>query len=106
MEPYPKSRAKDLHANEIDIETETVGTVAFMPFLGISPFRYRDIFQKGRRKKPDGSAKMWYDDEPRPLIDIVANSYIRVEPLAYANLFGNIRPAEPPSSSPTAERSR
>jgi deoxycytidylate deaminase len=97
MEPYPKSRAKDLHENEIDIEVESPHTVAFMPFLGISPFRYRDIFQKGRRKKPDGSAKIWYDDEPRPLIDIVAHSYIYVEPLAYANLFGNIISVEPQS---------
>jgi cytidine deaminase len=67
-----------------------------MPFLGISPFRYRDIFQKGRRKNADGTAKVWYYDDPRPMIDIVSFSYIRVEPLAYANLLANIEREDPP----------
>jgi cytidine deaminase len=95
MEPYPKSRAKELHQNEIDIEAETPNRVSFMPFLGISPFRYADIFQKGRRKNQDGSAKTWYHDKPRPMIDIVWPSYIRVEPLAYADLFGSITTQTP-----------
>jgi deoxycytidylate deaminase len=88
MEPYPKSRAKELHENEIEIETETKDKVSFMPFLGISPFRYRDVFQKGRRKNSDGSAKAWYHDKPRPMVDIVWPSYIRLELLAYSHLFG------------------
>ena len=44
MEPYPKSKAKDLHQNEIEIEKETPGRLSFVPFLGISPYRYSDIF--------------------------------------------------------------
>src|SRR5690606_14932011 len=44
MEPYPKSKAKELHENEIEIEQESADRVAFLPFLGISPYRYRDIF--------------------------------------------------------------
>jgi hypothetical protein len=63
MEPYPKSRAKDLHPDEIEVEAETPGKVSFVPFMGISPFRYRDIFQKSRRKRDDGSALDWYDDK-------------------------------------------
>jgi len=54
MEPYPKSKAKDLHANEIEIEKESKEKVSFVPFLGISPFRYRDISQKEKRKDPMG----------------------------------------------------
>jgi deoxycytidylate deaminase len=100
MEPYPKSRAKQLHENEISIEVDTPNAVSFMPFLGISPFRYRDIFQKGRRKKIDGSAKNWYSDSPRPLLDIVSNSYILVEPLAYANLFGHMTVAKSSAQTP------
>jgi deoxycytidylate deaminase len=59
MEPYPKSRAKDLHPDEIEIEAESESKVAFVPFMGISPFRYRDIFQKGRRKDEEGTADDW-----------------------------------------------
>jgi cytidine deaminase len=96
MEPYPKSRAKQLHENEIEIEEENEETVSFMPFIGIAPFRYRDIFQKGRRKDAQGNAKMWYYDEPRPMVDVLYASYIKVEPLAYANLFGHLTITESP----------
>jgi hypothetical protein len=51
MEPYPKSKAKELHKNEIEIEREVEDKVSFVPFLGISPFRYRDIFQKEQAKE-------------------------------------------------------
>jgi deoxycytidylate deaminase len=90
MEPYPKSRAKQLHENEIEIEKEDGTTVSYMPFIGVSPLRYGDIFQKGRRKDSQGNAKIWYYGEPRPMIDILGNPYIKLEPLAYANLFGNV----------------
>jgi deoxycytidylate deaminase len=81
MEPYPKSRAKDLHQNEIEIEKVTPGRVSFIPFLGISPFRYRDIFQKGRRKRPDGSATRWIhpSDQPVPMLDVSSNEYLELE---------------------------
>jgi deoxycytidylate deaminase len=78
MEPYPKSRAKELHQNEIEIEKTTIGKVSFVPFLGISPFLYRDIFQKGRRKKPDGTAKRWLADVERPMIE-TAGLGVRLE---------------------------
>jgi hypothetical protein len=64
MEPYPKSRAKELHPDEIEIEAAPPGKVSFVPFMGISPFRYRDPFFKregGREKmaKPlTGTEKM------------------------------------------------
>lgn len=44
MEPYPKSKAKELHYNEIELEKTSSTKVSFMPFLGISPYRYRDLF--------------------------------------------------------------
>jgi len=102
MEPYPKSRAKDLHENEIEIEQESQTRVSFIPFLGISPYRYRDIFQKGRRKDADGTARRWYADEPRPLIDIVAPAYIDLEVMSIAPLVGAIEspPDHPGNSAP------
>ncbi|MGO4571314.1 anti-phage dCTP deaminase [Microvirga sp. 2TAF3] len=90
MEPYPKSKAKDLHENEIEIEAETAGKVSFIPFLGISPHRYRDIFQKGKRKNPDGSAKRWYGGVEKPMLDNVPISYIDLEYTALGSLIGTI----------------
>ena len=54
IEPYPKSRAKALHANEIEVENDNPARVVFAPFLGIAPHRYRDIFQKSRRRLRPG----------------------------------------------------
>jgi deoxycytidylate deaminase len=90
MEPYPKSKAKVLHENEIEIERSDPLRVSFMPFLGVSPLRYRDIFEKGKRKK-HGLAVRWIDDEPRPLIDISAPTYIDLESFEFARLVGAVR---------------
>ena len=88
MEPYPKSKAKALHKNEIEIENEAEGRVSFVPFLGISPFRYRDIFQKvGKRKNDDGIAKRWMSGYETPMIDNSSNSYIEVELEEITSLF-------------------
>jgi cytidine deaminase len=99
MEPYPKSRAKDLHQNEIEIEKITPGRVSFVPFLGISPFRYRDIFQKGRRKRDDGTATRWVDksDRPVPMLDSTSNEYLELEVEEYGMLVvAEERPREKP----------
>jgi deoxycytidylate deaminase len=94
MEPYPKSKAKDLHQNEIEIENEVDGRVSFVPFLGISPYRYRDIFQKtAKRKRGDGTAKRWIAvvenvEMPMPMIETTSNSYIDIEFDEITKLFG------------------
>ena len=94
IEPYPKSKAKDLHQNEIEIEKETTGRVSFMPFIGISPHRYRDIFQKtGKRKREDGTAKRWLSDSERPYIENPSTAYVDREPEEYLKLLGRLEPA-------------
>jgi deoxycytidylate deaminase len=90
MEPYPKSKAKELHEHEIEIEKRSETRVSFLPFLGISPLRYRDIFQKGKRKR-DGVALRWLASEPRPLIDISAPTYIDLESFELSKLHGAFR---------------
>ena len=108
MEPYPKSRAKDLHQNEIEIEKTTPGKVSFVPFLGISPVRYRDIFQKGKRKNPDGTAKRWLDDIERPMIESAAAAYFDLEkdefsPLLGATIHGSGADDQPNHSNDSGE---
>ena len=89
IEPYPKSKAKDLHQNEIEIEKDTPGRVSFMPFIGISPHRYRDVFQKTRkRKRSDGTALRWLLETERPIIDDPSTSYVDREPEEYLPLLG------------------
>jgi deoxycytidylate deaminase len=99
MEPYPKSRAKDLHPDEIEIETESVDKVSFVPFMGISPYRYRDLFQKGKRKKADGKARDWYLTDMRPMVDMIVPSYTENETWALAELLGDVKAAESGAAS-------
>jgi hypothetical protein len=95
MEPYPKSKAKELHQNEIEIERESADHVSFVPFLGISPHRYRDIFQKtAKRKRNDGQAKRWISETERPLTDNVS-TYLETEIQEYGRLLTK------PSSNPS-----
>lgn len=89
MEPYPKSKAKELHEHEIEIERPSIDKVSFIPFLGIAPYRYRDIFQKGSRKSA-GVAKKWYFGEPRPMVDVIAPTYIQLEDVALIGLLGEV----------------
>lgn len=90
MEPYPKSRAKQLHSNEIEIEKVSANKVSFVPFLGISPYRYRDIFEKGSRKTL-GSARTWYDkgNQPRPLVSVTLPTYLEAELSEVAQIGGS-----------------
>jgi deoxycytidylate deaminase len=78
LEPYPKSKAKELHSNEIEIEGVSAGKVSFRPFLGITPPRYDDIFRKKKRKK-DGLAVRWQYGGPAPMVDISTPEYLRLE---------------------------
>jgi len=92
MEPYPKSRAKELHEDEIQLEAESdKEIVSFVPFMGISPIRYRDIFQKGRRKSSTGEATGWMNKVPTPMLDIGFPAYTTTgEPWALGPLIGDL----------------
>lgn len=94
MEPYPKSRVKDLHQNEIEFEKVNPNRVSFIPFLGISPFRYRDLFQKGRRKDDDGLARRWISkaNQPMPMIESSSNEYLEIEIEEYGMLVTDKAP--------------
>lgn len=83
LEPYPKSYARELHSDSIEIEgAEEVSKVKFTPFLGISPLRYRDFFEKGRRKDRDtGKVVRWAAGIGVPIVDIYHPVYINLETL-------------------------
>lgn len=79
IEPYPKSRAAILHAHEIEVENSSHERVEFKPFMGIAPNRYRDIFEKGRRKDANGRAKRWFHDEASPMVNVTYPGYFAPE---------------------------
>ena len=60
LEPYPKSLASELHSDSLDIEGTDRGTyskfpsVRFEHFFGVTPRRYRELFERGKRKDKNG----------------------------------------------------
>lgn len=82
IEPYPKSYASELYRSDIVLkrsEKQTPGKVHFEPFIGIAPFRYRDFFEKAKRKDKLGKAVDWQAGEPLPLIEVTGTEYIGIE---------------------------
>jgi hypothetical protein len=69
-----------LHDDAIAVDSDTPGTkVAFNAFLGVSPFRYQDLFEKRKRKNDAGIAQQWNEGEKRPMINVLYPSYFRAE---------------------------
>jgi deoxycytidylate deaminase len=86
LEPYPKSLASDLHADALCIEGGDRGhyqgypCVEFEHFCGVTPRRYREIFERTKRKNEhDGTFVEYTDAEPSPIIDIKYPFYHQLE---------------------------
>jgi deoxycytidylate deaminase len=85
LEPYPKSLASDLHSDSIEIEGSDRGqytdfpAVRFEHFFGVTPRRYRDLFERGKRKTDEGVFQAYRDGVKRPFIDIKAPFYFALE---------------------------
>jgi deoxycytidylate deaminase len=101
IEPYPKSYASHLHKDAITLE-KTMGKVSFEPFVGVAPYRYRDLFERKKRKRKDGKAEEWKGGEIRPLIDVYDASYT----ISEARLVGSFKQTMAEESSAGRKRKR
>ena len=87
LEPYAKSRASSLHPDSIQIEGEDRGqydqlpAVKFEHFSGVSPRRYRELFERNRRKDNEGNYVGYVGGTPQPIVEITSPSYVRSEEL-------------------------
>ena len=61
IEPYPKSHAKELFADSINVggEAPDERRILFKPYIGISPNQYMHVFKMNKRKDKDGNAIGW-----------------------------------------------
>jgi deoxycytidylate deaminase len=88
LEPYPKSYAADLHGDSIEVDPAgPTQKVAFEEFIGVSPYRYRELFEKGKRKY-SGLAQKWNMGEMRPMIEVYYPSYFKAETHVVAQING------------------
>lgn len=88
VEPYPKSKAKELHSDSIEIESphKVKGKVRFEPFVGVGPRRYFDLFsltlstgQSLERKDSDGGKISWIKSTSFPRVQMPPTSYLERE---------------------------
>lgn len=86
LEPYPKSLAVDLHADSIRAEGNDRGqyqafpSVDFDHFYGVTPRRYRELFERGSRKDEKTGIFLDYQTgEPLPIIDVKYPFYVELE---------------------------
>jgi deoxycytidylate deaminase len=89
IEPYPKSRAMDLHSDAICFsyeDAEKTGRIPFVPFVGIGPRRYLDLFsldlstgRKITRKGEDGAALFPKRATRPPRVPMLPFSYLERE---------------------------
>lgn len=92
IEPYPKSLAERLHddAIVIDPNTPSVDRVAFLPFVGVAPRRYMELFTPGpegrRRDGRVAAAKPgWFPKgvpSARPVEELASDVAIGEMPIA------------------------
>lgn len=84
VEPYPKSKARQLHSDSIQIDPERViaGRVTFEPFVGIAPRQYQEIFDARNVRKDDvGNIFNWQTKgiRPKPRFLRFINTYRDIE---------------------------
>lgn len=99
VEPYPKSRAVELHRDAIlafdDADAPHCAepacsephTVCFEPFTGVGPHRYRDLFsittgagiRRDRKTRLSGERILWNAKTSLPRIEMLPLSYLDLE---------------------------
>lgn len=91
IEPYPKSRASKLYRHAITDKSDGDGVV-FEHFYGISPKIYKLIFERKKRKSPNGGVQDWQHENPYPVFEMkdfskTQNEFVR----KYINKFEKVK---------------
>jgi len=80
IEPYAKSLAFELHDDSIQLDTDIdKNKIPFIPFLGVSPANYSNIFQASLRKSSDGSVIKWSAVTAHPRVSGAFWAYFEYE---------------------------
>ncbi|WP_298921737.1 anti-phage dCTP deaminase [uncultured Roseobacter sp.] len=90
VEPYPKSKTESLFQDIVGPDAAESEKVSIEHFFGISPRRYRDIFEKGSRQTTEGEVVDWYNGERAPRLgSIEVGAPARVIYAVLENLYGS-----------------
>lgn len=89
IEPYAKSLAAELYPDSIAVDEEHTKTkqVPFVPFVGIAPRQYMDLFTASSRKNRDGTIMAFSAKSAIPKFTQEQDVYLEREVSACKNLF-------------------
>jgi cytidine deaminase len=59
VEPYPKSRVIEMFSDSIAVDEEDNSRVPFVPYVGVAPRLYRELFEMAPRRNNDGTLVDW-----------------------------------------------
>jgi cytidine deaminase len=80
IEPYAKSLALELHANALQLDKEgDTSKIPFVPFLGVAPRNYSNMFGMHKRKGDDGKIVFWDATKANPRVSGSFWSYVQYE---------------------------
>jgi cytidine deaminase len=90
VEPYPKSKAFELHDDAVSARPDVANAVRFEPFVGVSPKRFFDLFsmnlsfgrQLVRKDKATGRTLEWSAKNAKLRVQMLPMSYLRLESIA------------------------
>jgi deoxycytidylate deaminase len=92
IEPYAKSKASMLHRDAISVDEVLEGKIPFVPFIGVGPRRYFDLFSLKLstgypiERKADGKLIAWERASAPPRLQLQPSSYLERESLAWASV--------------------
>jgi len=92
VEPYPKSKGPILHGDAISVDETNRSRVPFLPFKGIGPRRYFDLFSLKLstgypiERKERGKLKAWHRLAAPPRLQMQPTTYLNRESLAWESL--------------------
>ncbi len=109
IDPYPKSYAEEMYAKSIALESSFSSEephVLFEPFTGVAPYKYRDFFEKRKRKDSGGSARDWMEHHPRPNVNLIYPTYLKLEAIVASKLAKKLVHSEERGLLPDGEPGR
>jgi len=88
IEPYAKSLAAELYPDSISVDGDKQHgkQIPFVPFVGISPRQYMDLFAHERRKNADGSIIVFSAKTALPKFSQSSSVYLENEIRAVTRL--------------------
>jgi deoxycytidylate deaminase len=94
IEPYPKSKAFELHDDAVTDDPKVQGKVLYRPFVGVAPRRYVDLFSMTlgdgfsakRKDSISGSRRDFDPKQATPRVPMQPNSYFDREGIALERL--------------------